>query len=783
MTRQARAKYEITAEDKSRAALNSATKGLQGVKSAALSLQGALAGLGAAFSIKAVIDNTIRQEAAVKQLETALRSTGEAMGFTRDQLVSMAGELQKVTTFGDEAIIEAQARLVTYTGIVGDQFPRALQAVLDQSARLNIGLEQSAEVIGKALESPLKAAEALSHQGFGAAFTREVRATIRALVEAGREGEAQAVILGILEESYGGAAKAARDTFGGALKALGNAFGDLLEADGGGLTGAKNALEDLTRLLSDPGTIAAANALTTALINGFAGAAKALTHFVGLAQMFGENFARSIHGSADPVERLDEEIAGLHDRVRALNDELARPRVLRINPFASTETLRTELEAAEAQITALRRQRVALADLMMSGSAPASTPSGTGSGTGGGAIGFAVPPIDVTRALLDRHTALLRDAITRQLQDLDRAYQDGLTSTAAYFSERARLQAASIDAELDRLRGMLAQARREESSAASASAATDAEARASAVALTRAREQQIALTGQITILERDRAAIAGQAARDQATAERDLARQLDQVRIRLLELTGQTAQARGMAIEREYRELLTRLQAEGDAQGEALVRRLFDVEAARAQLDQIQQEVALAMERMATQEQSIGVQRQTGLLSETQARRELVELHQRTAEEVQRLIPLMLELAAATGDPMAIERVRQLEVRLQELAVTADDVALRINAAFESGLSNALHDFAMGTKTAGEAFRAFARTVITEINKIASQRLAESILGMFGGSGGGIGGFFSGLLKHSGGVVGAGGQFRRIPAFAFAGAPRYHTGGIAGLRP
>ena len=189
MARQAQAKYEISAEDRTKQALDSASRGLKTLKDAAFSLQGVLAGVGAAFSIKQIIDNTVRQEAALKQLEAALQSTGGAIGYTRDQLAQMAAELQGVTTFGDEAIIEAQARLVTYTGIVGTNFPRALQAVLDQSARLNIGLEQSAEVIGRALESPIKAASALADQGFAASFTKEVQATIRSLVEAGREAE------------------------------------------------------------------------------------------------------------------------------------------------------------------------------------------------------------------------------------------------------------------------------------------------------------------------------------------------------------------------------------------------------------------------------------------------------------------------------------------------------------------------------------------------------------------------------------------------------------------
>jgi hypothetical protein len=64
--------------------------------------------------------------------------------------------------------------------------------------------------------------------------------------------------------------------------------------------------------------------------------------------------------------------------------------------------------------------------------------------------------------------------------------------------------------------------------------------------------------------------------------------------------------------------------------------------------------------------------------------------------------------------------------------------------------------------------------------------------GAFGGmsKGGGvfgrlIGGLFGGVsagIYHSGGVVGSGGASRAISPAAFSNAPRYHEGGVAGLK-
>jgi hypothetical protein len=48
--------------------------------------------------------------------------------------------------------------------------------------------------------------------------------------------------------------------------------------------------------------------------------------------------------------------------------------------------------------------------------------------------------------------------------------------------------------------------------------------------------------------------------------------------------------------------------------------------------------------------------------------------------------------------------------------------------------------------------------------------------------GGGLGSIFA-PVQHAGGMVGGPGLGRRVPAMVFAGAPRMHSGGWAGLRP
>lgn len=235
-----------------------ASRNIENLVARFASIGAVVAGLGL------VVRESIRAEQAQAQLTAILRSTGEAAGLTADELNRMAREMSQTSVFSTTEITNAQTRLLSYSGILGENIPRAMQAVIDQSARLGISVEQSAETIGRALESPARAAAALAQQGFGAAFTEEVRSTIQALVDAGREAEAQVMILEILEESYEGAARAMRDTLGGALRGLRNDFMEMLVGPAGESRAAMDALAGAVNLLSQNLPVA------TAALTGFA---------------------------------------------------------------------------------------------------------------------------------------------------------------------------------------------------------------------------------------------------------------------------------------------------------------------------------------------------------------------------------------------------------------------------------------------------------------------------------------------------------------------------------
>lgn len=201
------------------------------------------------------ITETVNAQNELAQLNAILKSTGQTAGFNSRQLVDMADKMAKATTHSSGEIVNAQTRLLSYTGIVGENFPRALQLAIDQSVRLGENITQSAETIGKALEYPTEGISALTKQGF--LFTEQQKDMLASLVETGRLAEAQAMVMGVMEGSYAGAAAAARDTLGGALTGLKNSFDDLLgsQAQSGGIAAATTAVNSFADNL---GVVAAA---------------------------------------------------------------------------------------------------------------------------------------------------------------------------------------------------------------------------------------------------------------------------------------------------------------------------------------------------------------------------------------------------------------------------------------------------------------------------------------------------------------------------------------------
>jgi len=160
---------------------------------------GAVTAVGAFF--KSAVDEAAEAEQNIAQLENVIKSTGGAAGVTAESITSMASELQKITTFSDDAIIAGDNLLLTFTNIGKDVFPDATKTMLDMSQALGQDISSSAIQLGKALNDPINGITALSR--VGVSFTEEQKEMIKTLVEAGKTEEAQTVILEELQKEFG----------------------------------------------------------------------------------------------------------------------------------------------------------------------------------------------------------------------------------------------------------------------------------------------------------------------------------------------------------------------------------------------------------------------------------------------------------------------------------------------------------------------------------------------------------------------------------------------------
>ena len=233
-----------------------------------------------------------------------------------------------------------------------------------------------------------------------------------------------------------------------------------------------------------------------------------------------------------------------------------------------------------------------------------------------------------------------------------------------------------------------------------------------------------------------------QAGKKENKTSEELDKTVGGAEVALLRSAGDTAAARQRELLLEHREALAELLERGRTSDWLKLNLSIDTEVARAQLDDLQAKVDRIFGQQSRDEQSIQTRQQAGLLTEIGARRELIDLHARTAAEVDQLLPKMDQLAAKTGSPDSIERVKDLTAQVAALKVQSNELVVTLTNGFESGLSNALEGLATGTLTLRQALTGLVQDMARSMAQLASQQLAAlataklmSLVGKIAGGG------------------------------------------------
>lgn len=213
------------------AGLKRAKTGLREFERDTLDITKTLKGLGpaiaGAFSVaavagfgKAVLDAAAEQDRATKTLAAAMQQAGT---YTKEALqhnLDYASSLQRITTYGDEAILGVQ-KMLTNFGVEGRMLDELTKATLDLAAAKGMDLQGAADLVAKAVGS---STNALSRYGI----------TVEGAV--GSTERAQMAVDNITK-LFGGAAQAEAATYTGQVIQLTNAWGDLQEQLGDMLIG------------------------------------------------------------------------------------------------------------------------------------------------------------------------------------------------------------------------------------------------------------------------------------------------------------------------------------------------------------------------------------------------------------------------------------------------------------------------------------------------------------------------------------------------------------------
>ncbi len=382
----------------------------------------------------------------------------------------------------------------------------------------------------------------------------------------------------------------------------------------------------------------------------------------------------------------------------------------------------------------------------------ASTEGGDGSGGGGG---------KGTGKAVAASNALLRDSVTRALAELDRLYAENEIGMREYFATRLELQQQSIDLQI-------AQAQAE-------------------LAVTKDAGKRQKLEEQILILQRDRADIGAKGAQDQKKAEDELAKSLGDVKLRLMELDGNTGAVERAKLEAEYQQLFKRLDADSDTAGRKMVENLIDRLVSKAKADELRQAGENIASALQGKEASIGAQVAGGMLGYSEGERQVAAARAKAITDLQALrvaaTAALADMKEGTPEHTAVlAGIDAIDVQIANVTASQQVFKQKMEDIAVSSFGDFLADLTTGAKNFKTAFADMVKSFVAGVARMIAQELAlraiKSMMGSWGVGAGAAAG-----VAHTGGVAGRISVKRRVSPLLFGAAPRYHSGGIAGLKP
>lgn len=693
------------------------------------------------LGLKSALQHASEGEQSFNRLQAVLRATGNTTGLSGKQIAEFADKIESSTLATAEQVQDAAGVMATFRSVTGETFTRAMTLAQDMSAVFGTDLRGSVTQLGKALENPAEGLTALRRVGI--MFTDSQKELIQTLVDTGKQAEAQKIILDALESKVGGASAAEATGLVGATNRLSDAWSNLLKDIGqtrvvagaaeGALSGLSYVVEGLRNLMKDDPV---GKQLMDARMN--------------LAEQEERLKRLQNYKPVLPFTDMSPMIARQESRVTKLREEVNSLLAQARKEAQEYEAEQQKLQAAQEQAARDRRsdllseQRKKLDDAV---DKLATDPADR--------IAKVNRELDTTRVKLealrekDGSNTDAVDAALKQAEEIARRQIEAIEKPARDAATRVMEANSKVVDDLQRQMLGMSDKRR--------AFIDQAVGRLSKDASDAQREQTRKLAAQI---------FDSQAYSEAQKVVEDLNRQLDRL-----------TDKRAAFIQDAVGRLSDSATAAQRAEVEKLAAALYDQGEAQQKLNKLKQEGERITNatRTATEAYAAELERLKSLLDAGAISQETYNRAVANAEKQH----LDARKDAEAGALRAFRSYRE----------QAEDAAAAVEKAFTEGMKateNAIVDFVTSGGKSLKNLGDLANSIVADITRMAVQKsITGPLFNMLGGSIGG-GGFLDSILGsifHEGGEVGGSAPQRRVPAYVYASAPRYHTGGVAGLKP
>ena len=159
----------------------------------------------------------------------------------------------------------------------------------------------------------------------------------------------------------------------------------------------------------------------------------------------------------------------------------------------------------------------------------------------------------------------------------------------------------------------------------------------------------------------------------------------------------------------------------------AVIDRQQEVREAAASRTAAGEEMAQIQEDFALRQQKLQLDIEAGLVSEIEARKQVIEMNKKQADELEKLIPIYEEIAKKTGAASDLAALERLRLKIVELRTNVNELKQVFGEAFEQSMADALFDLATGVTSLGEAARQFILDITESLARWAAEGIANQI--------------------------------------------------------